>query len=224
MTAYTDLKYGMVRNSLLLKTMLLAAPVQIAGCIAGYVSITHYITNIVCVTVLCGLWYIWGLWAAGDCKLLIAISLIYPYTMYWRTHISWFNSASMILFFISITYAWIIMDTLLNIIRNMDVLILTWKRIVNKRSLCHYAQRWLIIVAINNILSAICCTTVEHTFTYTLLPSLFLVLALSKWIDRIVYYWPVASVINIVFWIMNNSSPYYVFFSAAICFHTFHPV
>ena len=204
--AYTDLKYGKVKNRVLLAALLLALPIHSAFFITGNAELGVFLVNVFVGMIFAISLYALGFWAAGDSKLLITILLIFPYTLYWNVNVYWMKSLSLILFFITITYGYVILDTIINIVAHLDMFLLTWKRTVTIPTTITFLKRWCVLVAITNIIYSVNSIWGGWSHTYVALTSFFVFIALADFIEKAKSLWGIALVMNLFCWITGGST------------------
>lgn len=204
--AYTDLRYGKVKNCVLALALVIALPIQSALFIYGDVDFAGFLVNIIVGAVFALCLYALGFWAAGDSKLLITIFIIFPYTMYWNINVYWMKSLSLVLFFIAITYAYVIIDTILNIVAHLDVFLLTWKKTVTTKMTITFLKKWCVVVAIMNIIYNVNNIWGGWSYACVALASFFIFIAANTFLEKAKSVWILALVINLFSWIVDSTS------------------
>ena len=220
-SAYTDVKYGKVKNVLLISSVLAALPIQIEGIICGVIALPDFIISVVCISLFSILFYIWGYWAAGDCKLLMSISMIFPHTLYWNLMSPLSKALSLLLFFLAVTYGYVLIDTIFNVLTEYRTLVLTWKRTINLKTIVDFAKKWWIFVFFANVVSFIGNTVFQLPFMQIAFFSFLICTTLGNWTNKIKAYWPAVMLLDIVYWVLNGLSVAdvgKVIFTAIICF------
>lgn len=163
-SAFTDIVYGKIKNIVVLCFALLALPIQVWGGIIGYFNIIDYALNFCLVVVFAIVLHMGGMWAAGDCKLLMSIATIFPYTRYWNINIKVFKSLSLILVFIAVIYFYVIIDTIVNAVTNVNALFLTLRRTVTVDAFITFVKRWFIVIAISSFVTQINNTVLQWSY------------------------------------------------------------
>lgn len=82
-SSMTDIKYGIVKNKAILIASIIGLILDAFGWFKiNSVCIKYHIINILAVVALSIVFYAMHIWAGGDCKLMLAISLLVPYELY----------------------------------------------------------------------------------------------------------------------------------------------
>lgn len=204
--AYTDLRYGKVKNLVLVVALSFALPIQSIFLILGNAGFVEFLMNAVVGVVFAISFYALGFWAAGDSKLLIAIVLVFPYTLYWNIYADWTKSLSLILFFIATTYLYVIIDTFLNVVMHLEMFLLTWKKTATLHTLINFLKKWCVIVAITNIIYDINSVWGGWSYACVALTSFFVFIVIEKFIEKAKKIWIIALVMNISVWIFRDST------------------
>lgn len=205
-SAYTDIKNGKVKNILLLMSLLISLPIQVFACASGIVFYVEILTNVAIAFAISLLFYAFGFWAAGDSKLLMTISLIFPYTLYWNIQPYWVKSLSLILFFIATTYVYIIVDTILNVLFNLQIFLKIWKKTVTKFTLIEFAKKWCVIIVITNVICALNKVYIDLSYSFVAISIFFAYIMLNKFIEKAEKIWYLALIINILTWFFNGDT------------------
>lgn len=204
--AYTDLRYGKVKNSVLIVALVIALPIQSALFICGDADFFGFGVNIFVGVLFALSLYALGFWAAGDCKLLITIFLIFPYTLYWNLNTYWMKSLSLILFFIAITYAYVIIDTILNIVTHLDVFLLTWKNTVTMQTIITFLKKWCVVVTITDIIYSVNNIWEIWSYACVALANFFIFITFNNFIEKAKSLWGIALVLNLFCWMADGIS------------------
>lgn len=215
-SSYTDIRYGKIKNIVLAVSALFAIPIQIWEFIYCDISALLFGVNFVGVALFSSLLYIWGYWAAGDVKLLMAIALIFPYTLYWNLDMKGFKGLSLILVFISVTYVFVIIDTIINAMTNINTLMLTLRKIVTRNVITSFLKQWFVVVAIANFLNYINGTFLGWSYAYIALIIFFIVMIIGNYLGRTKYLWVFAFGGDIVYWMFTHNQVSFVIFGLLI--------
>lgn len=205
-SAYTDVKYGKVKNVLLISSVLAALPIQIEGIICGVIALPDFMISVVCISLFAILFYLWGYWAAGDCKLLMSISMIFPHTLYWDLMSPLSKALSLLVFFMAVTYGYVLIDTIFNVLTEYRTLVLTWKRTVNQKTIVDFAKKWWIFVFFANAVSLIGNTVFQLPFMQIAFFSFLICTTLGNWTNKIKPYWPTVMLLDIAYWVLSGLS------------------
>lgn len=215
-SAYTDLKFGKIKNILLLAALLLAVPVQIVNCFQGSVDTGTFLLNMLIAFVLLLTLYVGGGLAAGDCKLLMVIAVIYPHSLYWDIRFLWAKSLSLVLFAVAVAYIYVVIDTIVNIFTHTDMFLLTWKKTVTKHALIEFSKKWCVVVSLTTFLHYLNDKYI-HLTSVCIMLIIFLALGCANgWIERLKTGWWIALVLNVVYWILTQADIFNVAYSVAL--------
>lgn len=210
--AYTDLRYGKVKNYVLAVALLFALPIQGALFIWGDANFAGFVINTVVGVAFALALYALGFWAAGDSKLLITIFIVFPYTLYWDVNVYWMKSLSLVLFFIAITYAYVIIDTIINSVAHLDVFLLTWKKTATIQITISFLKKWCVVVAITNIIYSVNSIWGGWSYACVALASFFIFIAVNGFIEKVKSLWSIALVMNLFCWMVDGSTWRTVFY------------
>lgn len=84
-TSYTDIKYGKIKNTVIVVSLVFALLSDLLIFIfVSRQALYCFCLNAVTLVVIGIVLYLLHIWAGGDCKLIIAISLLYPCKYYWN--------------------------------------------------------------------------------------------------------------------------------------------
>lgn len=201
-SAFTDIKIGKIKNVVLLFFSVAALPIQIGAAFTGKIIGIHFVLNFFMTMVFVLVFYIVGIWAAGDCKLLISIALIFPYTCYWKLSIDTFKSLSLLLMCLTTIYLYVVSDTIINAVTNLKTLFLTLKKIVTKDLCLSFIKKWFIIVTVSNIVLMINRVVFKWSYAYVAMAVFFVFMLLSDTIEKLKKIWIIALICDVIFWMV----------------------
>ena len=83
--AITDLRIGKIKNWLSCAMIMVGMAIFIVKvCMIEQYEINYYLVNVGLISVMSIILYASHIWAGGDCKLMIAVSVLYPDEYYWN--------------------------------------------------------------------------------------------------------------------------------------------
>lgn len=120
-SAYTDFKEKKIYN----KSILIAVIISIFTYVVFYkeieiIYIKNYIINILISIIISLLFYYFKIWAAGDAKLFIAITLMIPYQIYETCTKNVFPALFLLIMIFGIAFIYIVFETLYLWIKDRD--------------------------------------------------------------------------------------------------------
>ena len=154
-SSYTDIKFGYVKNLYLLPfplfgTVLLVLQYMFFGVETLLDSVISILTSLIISVIL----YIAHIWAAGDCKLLIALSLLAPVELYSKFNFLNFSIIFVIAFAFAFSYIFLIFDSIYCGIKQ--------KKIADKAKIKSGMKSLML-----NYISSVCCIiAIDNIFLY----------------------------------------------------------
>ena len=129
---------------------------------------------------------------------MIAITFIYPMSLYWNVGIDYFPAVSLFFMFLAITYTFILFDTLVNCVVNRDVLKLTLKKTVTKKTTVLFLKKWCLIFVISNAISVLNGMVFHLPYVLIIAIIFVIIIALNNIINRMTAIWPIALTLGII--------------------------
>lgn len=116
---YTDIKCGIVQNKLILFSGVIGIVLNLIYYIVfARAFFIDFLKNTAFLVIISILMYLFHIWAGGDCKLSILLSLIFPAKYYWYYNNSKFNLWYFILLAFVVGFVYITVDSIFGFIRN----------------------------------------------------------------------------------------------------------
>lgn len=118
---YTDIKKGIIQNKLILISGIIGISFDVIYYIVFAKSLfNELLKNAIFLIIISVLMYAFHIWAGGDCKFLILLSLIYPARYYWYYNNSRFTFWVFMALTFSVGFVYIIFDSVCNFIKNRN--------------------------------------------------------------------------------------------------------
>lgn len=118
LSAVTDIKHGKIFNKYIIVFMSAA---MILDCVEWFTFdksyLFHQLANILICILISLVLYFFHIWAGGDAKLMIAVSLLIPYDLYINTKLLQFNLIYIFVFSFIFSYIYLIADTISGFIK-----------------------------------------------------------------------------------------------------------
>ena len=205
-SAITDLKFGKIKNLVLGIALAGAFPIQLYSLTLVEGEWILYLTNFVCTSIIAVLLYINSIWAAGDCKLVMLLSLIMPLNAYWKTELWFFPSLSLIILFIAITYVFIVFDSLIRSFLNINNLLRAYKRNIRREKILSFMKIWTFIVLIANLAMLLNTQYFGFPRTFIAVTVFFIIMAVRSKLAVILNFWPGALALDLAMWYWQKYS------------------
>lgn len=118
LASYQDLKTGLIPNRLLISFFVPGVLVQILYCfLGGWEYLPVYLANLCFISLVALCLYGFHFWAAGDSKLLICLTILYPAGLYFSEDGSLFPGILILMCIFLIAYGYLIIDSIIALAR-----------------------------------------------------------------------------------------------------------
>lgn len=133
-SSITDIKRGIIENRIVLISIIIGLILDVIGWVVFDSSYVIYqLINILIVAFISTALYALHIWAGGDCKLILAISLIIPYELYISFFNKWTSLMILIAIVFCISYVYLVFDSIIYAIKK--------KKIINKEKFLNNLRR-----------------------------------------------------------------------------------
>lgn len=152
-SSYTDIKYGYVKNLYLLSFSLSGIVLLTLQFVffKNFILLDSLISILISV-IMAVVLYLTHIWAAGDCKLLIVISILAPVELYREYNFLNFSIIFVIAFAFAFSYVFLIFDSICCGIKQKKIPDMTKVKSSMKLFILNYLTSVCCVIAIDNIL------------------------------------------------------------------------
>ena len=203
--AYTDIQTGLIKNRLLLISLIIDIPMVFVYFFISKAGLLEYSINSLITMGLVLLLYNLGYWAAGDCKLIVLISIAYPMNLYWPINLSFFPMFSLLVFFMSVAYMGIILDTMYCCIKEPEVLKRSVKNMNKRKVVKSYLLNWICFFSVSSIIRTVFILIRFDNYYFPIFISLLVFIVLQPVVFRFKQVIVISIIVDAVFLFLNTS-------------------
>lgn len=116
-TSITDIKYGLIKNKFICVFLLLSVILDGYCLLFNKTDYLSFAINISIAVVLSIVLYLLNIWAAGDSKMMIIISLLIPYTNQYYLINNWTHTITILALIFILAFIYLIFDSIYNRIK-----------------------------------------------------------------------------------------------------------
>lgn len=122
-SSITDVKHGVISNRIILISSSMGLIFDIIGWILfDFKDFKFQVINILIVAFISIVLYALHIWAGGDCKLMLAISLIIPYELYIPLPYKWGSLTFLFAIIFGVSYIYLITDSIICAIKKRHII------------------------------------------------------------------------------------------------------
>ena len=206
-SSYTDIKFGYVKNIYLLPFFLLGIVLLVLQFLFfGAETLLDSLSSILTSLAISVILYIANIWAAGDCKLLIVLSILAPVELYSKFYFLNFSIIFAIALAFAFSYIFLIFDSIYCGIKLKKIADIAKVKSGMKLFALNYISSVCCIIAIDNILLYFFAEFFMHYIFVLLAINVSLVILLNslKRLDKRIIL-PIALALAVIFMCLRQS-------------------